>query len=358
MKVPKARKLSSGNWFIQLRLGGQSVTVSHFDKKTCIRDAQAIKAEFLAGRRTVEKPKRQPTLTEAIDAYIAGRDHTTSPLTIRGYRTIQKHRFKTIMDRRIDEIADEEWQTIVNAEAALCSGKTLKNAYGLICSVYRFTMKKELPKVQLSQVVPAEIEFLDPDEIKVFVAAVKDTRYAVPALLALSSLRISEIHALDWKNIPKKPDFIRVSGAVVFDEHNKYQKKAENKNATSTRDVPILIPELAAALERDRQPSGPVLEISQNSLRTAVHKICKQNGLPDVGVHGLRHSFASLACHLKIPEEIAMEMGGWSDFNTMRKIYTHISRKDIQRYKTAMSDFYAAPESDTQSEENANKNAN
>ena len=78
-----------------------------------------------------------------------------------------------------------------------------------------------------------------------------------------------------------------------------------------------------------------------------VNNICKQNGLPLIGVHGLRHSFASLAKHLGMPEKLTMQIGGWSDYQTMHKIYTHISQNDANYYKNAMSDFY-----------NANKNAN
>jgi len=70
-------------------------------------------------------------------------------------------------------------------------------------------------------------------------------------------------------------------------------------------------------------------------------------------VHGLRHSFASLAYHLNIPEKITMEMGGWSDPGTMHKKYTHIAKSDISRYQTAMADFYAKKGS-----KNANENAN
>ena len=64
--------------------------------------------------------------------------------------------------------------------------------------------------------------------------------------------------------------------------------------------------------------------------------------MPPVGVHGLRHSFASLASlayHLQIPEQIAMEIGGWSDIGTMRKIYTHIAQQDMERYETKLQDF-------------------
>ena len=52
MKVPEPRKLPSGSWFIQLRLGGESIPVSSTSKQVCIKEAQAIKAEYLAGKRT------------------------------------------------------------------------------------------------------------------------------------------------------------------------------------------------------------------------------------------------------------------------------------------------------------------
>lgn len=125
-----------------------------------------------------------------------------------------------------------------------------------------------------------------------------------------------------------------------MDENNKKVRKKQNKNATSTRNVPIVIPELVAALERDRKPSAPVMPYHQNSLRYGIRKICQENNLPNVGIHGLRHSFASLAYHLQIPEKIAMEIGGWADATTMHKIYTHIAKSDIKRYQTAMSECY------------------
>lgn len=228
------------------------------------------------------------------------------------------------MQRSLDEIGDGEWQGIVNKEAGRCSPKTLKNAWGLIRSVIEDTVGHFPPEVTLPSVPPSDKPFLTPEQIRVFVQAVKDTKYAVPALLALSSLRASEIEALDWKNIPPKPEFIKASGAVVLNERNKKVRKQQNKNTTSNRNVPIMIPELASALERDRKPAGPVMPLHQNSLRRAIQKICEENSLPCVGIHGLRRSFASLAYHLQIPEKISMEIGGWANASTMHKI-THIS---------------------------------
>ena len=72
-----------------------------------------------------------------------------------------------------------------------------------------------------------------------------------------------------------------------------------------------------------------------------INEICAANGLPKVGNHGLRHSFASLAYHLQIPEKIAMEIGGWDDDGTMRKIYTHLAKDDIAKRSAEFANFFS-----------------
>ena len=338
MKVPKARQLPSGAWFIQLRLGGQSIPITAEREKDCIRQAQLIKAEYLADKGP--RRKKEPiTLQEAIDRYIASRSNVLSPSTIRGYRTIQKTRFQSMMAKKLAMIKEADWIMACNAEAKLCSPKTLTNAWRFIASVLSANGETP-PKVALPQIPPSDRPFLEPEQIKTFVQAVKGTDVEIPALLALSSLRRSEICALRWENVDFAKKRIQVKGAAVYDENQKVVQKQTNKNISSARYVPIMMPELLAALKREKQPAGLVVACAPNTLRHRINRICKKEGLPEVGVHGLRHSFASLAYHLGVPEKIAMEIGGWSNSQTMHKIYTHIAKSDTERYITQMTDFY------------------
>ena len=73
---------------------------------------------------------------------------------------------------------------------------------------------------------------------------------------------------------------------------------------------------------------------------TRINQVCRANGLPEVGLHGLRHSFASLAYHLQIPEMIAAEIGGWNDLSTMHNIYTHLAQKDIEKRSQDFADYF------------------
>ena len=342
MKLPKPRKLSSGSWFIQLRLGGESVSVTEPTERACIAAARLLKSEHLAGKR--QKKITGATLREACTEYVAARSNTLSPATIRGYNMIIKHRFQSVMDIKIKDVHD--WQKVCNDEAKLCAPKTLKNAWGFIAPILR--EETSLPvRITLPQVAPKDIQYMEPEQIKTFVAAVRGKPCEIAALLALHSLRRSEILYLTWDNIDLKNRRLHVCGAAVFDENDKLTYKPYNKNTQSNRFVPILIPSLVDALSAIADKTGHFVTMHPNTLRDHINRICSANGLPLVGVHGLRHSFASLAYHLGVPEKITMQIGGWSDRQTMDKIYTHLAQKDIAKNEQKLSNFFSIANENT-----------
>lgn len=345
MKVPEPRKLSSGNWFIQLRLNGESVPVTAPTAKECKDAAALIKAEHRVGKRAQNLIGADKTLTQAIDDYIAARSNTLSPSTIRGYFTIRNNRFKGVMDKKLKDITD--WQKICNNEAKLCSAKTLKNSYRFIVSVLSENGVQP-QKVTLPQVVSNERPWLDYEQILTFCEAAKDQPGELAALLALNSLRRSEMCALTWDSFDMKRKSIKVKGAKVPNDKHQYVVKETNKNATSARVVPILIPRIVDLISPDNTPSEYIVTVRPDTLRNQINRICKLAGLPEVGVHGLRHSFASLAYHLGMPEKECMRIGGWADTQTMHNIYTHLAENDTSKYQNIMTDFY----------KNANQNAN
>lgn len=347
MKVPEPRKLKSGTWFVQLRLNGVSVPVTGRTRTECINTAGLIKAQHRAGQREIKARASVPTLKAAIDAYIAKRENTLSPSTIDGYRRIQKNRFQEVMDKQIDSIKD--WQAICDREAKLCAPKTLRNAYRFVSSVLAEN-GIETKKVTLPALENNTRPWLDPDQIKKLIDSADNTPAALPVFFALHSLRRSEILALDWENIDLKTDRINVRGAVVQNEQHKFVKRKANKTKDSARSIPIMIPELQVLLastpkERRR---GPVLPVAPHTIADQINAACERAGLPKVGTHGLRHSFASLAYHLGMSELETMELGGWADTQTMHKIYTHLAAADRLKAENKMAAFF----------KNANENAN
>ena len=68
--------------------------------------------------------------------------------------------------------------------------------------------------------------------------------------------------------------------------------------------------------------------------------ICDNNGIPFVGVHGLRHTNASVMLSLGVADKIAMARGGWSSKDTMQNIYQHLFKNDKSAADTAINGYF------------------
>ena len=333
MKLPTPTKQASGLYCIRLRLGGKSIAVTGYTPSECKREAALIKAKHLVGEAT--QKRCDTTVTDAIDKYIAKRPKL-SPSTVRGYRTIQRTVFIPYMTQNLDSV---NWQKAIDEETH--SPKTVHNAWGFIASVLSEN-NLPVPKVRLPAKISTERAFLQPEQIPTFLNAIHGQRCELAALLGLHSLRRSEILDMTYADVDLKQKIIHVRGAAVIDEHSKLVHKTENKNATSTRDVPIMIPRLTELVKAHKgEKTDYLVTAYPNSIYKEVNALCDKHNLPRVGVHGLRHSAVSLAWHLGWNEKTSMQIFGYSDYNTMRKIYTHLADTDKKADVKSMSEFFS-----------------
>lgn len=335
LNIPKIIQLPSGSYSTKVMVDGIRHTITKETAEECAAEATAIK--YRAKQAKKKEKAKALTLSDAIDAYIDARRGSASPATIYAYERYKVNCFQSMMSADVYTATDEQWQSAIRRESKGRSPKYIANVWGLVrAAILEATGRT--PRVNLPAKEKNERPYLEPDQVKIFVDAVKGDTVEIAALLALSSLRRSEIKALKWENIDFTKQHIRVSGAMVYAEGGMVHKK-QNKTASSNRIVPI-IPPLLEALSAAERKNEYVVPYNGSWIYQRINEICEAHGLPKVGVHGLRHSFASLAYHLQIPEKIAMEIGGWSDDGTMRKIYTHLAQKDIADRAKDFSNFF------------------
>lgn len=338
MKIPEPKKLKDGSYRIQLRLNGRSECVYGSTATECRQNARLLKAEVASGRKALSLVKDM-TLSQVISGYLTAHERVLSPSTLVGYKNIEKNRFRSYKNLKLSEI---NWQAMISDELKDKSEKTVKNGWGLVHTALRY-YKYRPPEVKLAAVPVKEIPFLQPDEIQKFCEAVKGRSYEIPALLELHGLRLSEVRGLSWDNIDIDRERIHIRGAVVRGTDGDIRKET-NKNRTSTRTVPIMIPQLLDALKAVQDKTGPVMTIAPQTLLRDINRSCRRAGVTISGNHGLRHSFASLCYHLRIPEKQVQEWGGWSDYTTMHKIYIRLAAADESIYKQTFNGFFTASE--------------
>jgi len=333
VKLPRAKKLKSGNWRVQIMIDGERMSYTAPTKKECDRWLLSLKSHHADGYGIIHS--ENATVGSIMDAYIDSRTNVLSPSSIRGYRMIRKNHWKSIEKKTISSV--KNWQTVINEESKSYGAKTIKNAWGLLRASLKF-VNHPVPNIRLPQIVPVEKEFLQPDQIQVLVHAVRETDIEMEVLLGLHGLRRSELFALTKKNI--KDGKILVRGAVVTSEDGIVYKET-NKSNSSRRDVPIIIPRLQELVDSVSEDNEPLCHTSFARLWVKLKRICQQNDLPEISMHGLRHSFASLCYHLGIPELETMRLGGWSDLTVMRKIYTHLAEEDKRQSENKLKDFFS-----------------
>lgn len=337
-KVPKARKLPSGNWNCVVMVKGVSKSFTG-SLKADVED-QALKWKLS------QESLPTGTLGDAITRYIEAREKTLSPSTIRRYWKFKDQNFMALQRRNLASLERKDFQSAVNAMSRSYSPKTVKNAWGLLSSVLKENGRQI--SVKLPQNTSEEHPFLEPEQITEFVGRIKGEELEIPILLGLHGLRRSEIVALTWNDIDLDKNLIRVRGAMVQDKDGLWVQKKETKNESSRRNVPIMIPRLAELLKDSQKSTPHVVTCNPNSIYNAVNRVCEKCGFPAVGAHGLRHSAVSLWWHLGIDEMTSMKLGGYADFATMRKIYTHLASQDMTKATTAIQTFFGT-DSETES---------
>ena len=330
ISVPKPRQLKSGTWFGQIEYKGKRSSVSAPTEAEWYTKARAVKLGLIEA----EKSKQGLTLEQACNNYIDARSGVLSPATISGYKNIIRNRFKSYMKKDLLRI---DWQKMVNAEAALCNAKTLKNSVGFVRSVLKAN-GIVMPNVTLPQLIPNELPWLTPEQIPLFLAAIKDKPCEMAALFALRGLRRSEFLALRPMDIVD--GVINIRASRVPDSNNNLVYKPETKNLGSRRSIKVKIPRLQELIDASTvAPDDFYISTNPNTIFWQVNQICEKAGLPKVGLHGLRRSFASLAYSLGLSERETMQEGGWSDYGTMHKRYIKLAESSANA-DDSISDFF------------------
>ena len=343
----KARKLPSGNYRSQVSFTGK-------DGKREYKSFTAStkkEAELLAAAFEMEKERLAKipnwTLGEAIDQYIEMKRPTASPTTITGYEKIRNHSFDSIMNIPIGKLTEDMLQVAVHEEmnrpsrrGGVQSAKSVKNAYGLVSSVLNQYLPGSIFRVNLPKTARQIRSLPSPSDI---FQAVKGSKIELACLLAMwLSLSESEIRGLTKsKSIDVEKDgtfYLTIREVVVWADGH-YQRKALAKTDKRIRrhKVPPYIKDLIDQVEDDI-----IVPYIPSVLLRNLQRLLRENGLPEITFHDLRHVNASVMAMLHIPDVYAQERGGWASDHIMKSVYMETFSKERQAVDATIDHYFEA----------------
>ena len=203
-------------------------------------------------------------------------------------------------------------------------------------------LKNPLDKVEQLKEKRTERDYYTPEQFTKLLEIVKGEEIEIVVRLAgMLGLRKSEILALKWKNVDLENKKIGIVEAITRAGSVVVEK--DTKNASSYRfiSLPDVVVKLLVKIKAEQvenkiflgggyqdrdfviaRPDGTIR--NTNYWNNVMLRIVKEHKLEKITLHGLRHSFASIANDRGIGMLQISKLLGHSTISTTSKIYTHM----------------------------------
>lgn len=332
MKLPQAKKLPSGRWYIQVMVDGCRRGQTFDTEKEAVYWAAGIKTRA----KEAEKSPQSLTVAAAVDRYIESKDAVLSPSTIRGYRQVKDNLMDGIALVKIGDLTQEKVQRWVNGLAKEKSPKTVANAHGLLSAVLKEYRPAMALRTTLPQKVKPDIQIPTEAELKAILATAKGTKYEIPIVLAAwLGLRRSEILGLTWDCVDG--DTLHIRRAIVLGEDGPVEKGTKTYSGTRALHLAGYLKEL---LESAPRRGEHIVRMSGEAIHSGFSRICKKAGVPHYRFHDLRHANASIMLASGIPDKYSMKRMGHATNNMLKTTYQHTIKERETEYDKLVDDYF------------------
>lgn len=350
-------------YYVSMDLGrdDQGKRIKQYRTYPTLSAARAGLRSFLAHREQERQtPRHQMTLSDWMEYWME-----TVIRPNRAETTV--YAYQKIIDNHLDPALGgipllkltpkdiQQYYTAVQKENGL-SSNTMRRHHDLLSAALRMAVRQDmLLSSPIDRVEPPrsklhEADFYDPEELKRLYALLDGHRLELSAKLAGSlGLRREEICGLKWENVDFQRRVVYIREARTVFGSTIVQKETKNRSSVRTLYMPDdVFRILAAERERQReelaQPADYVVldqkgqPYSPNALSLAFTRFVRSHGLPRVTLHGLRHSFATIASFQGASLFDIGKTLGHSTPATTGRIYTHLIDRTHEDTLTRVSD--------------------
>lgn len=206
-----------------------------------------------------------------------------------------------------------------------------------------------------------EDNFYTKDELETFLNGARDAgmmKYTLFRLLAFSGMRIGELIALEWSDVDFFRKTVSISKTLTLDKNGKFTVGSP-KTASSNRTI-MLDDETMNTLQKWRaeqsrrivylgKPKNDLIfpsEYGEHFSSTTVmnwnKKIAEKQGLRKIGLHGFRHTHASLCFEAGLTMQDVKDRLGHSNISTTMDIYTHVTKSRKEESIQQLAQFMRA----------------
>lgn len=352
------------------------ITINGVTKTCCARSEAKVKAQLKQFRDTVlrgdvaaKKIRLQDYMQDWLVLFKQPAIKESSYDRLE--RTFNAHIKNTEIGRaQLGSIQSKSLQAYINRKSQAYSYSTVKKIYEILKACLKHAvLVRDLGQNPMDAVVmpnqanmpikTKKIKGLTEEECRRFIKVLleKDEdnrpiyRYAYAFLLDMNTgLRCGELQGLRWEDVDWENRLLHIRNNVVTvknrkdDEKKKYVTKISSlKTSNGYRCIHLndMAMETLSALrqfyheENTQSPyvictkTGEI--VTHNNLQRCLDRILKKAGIQHVGLHSLRHTFASLVAENTNNLKLVSELLGHADTRMAAKVYVHTSDSQMKK---------------------------
>lgn len=353
--MPTAKKLPSGSW--------RCLVFSHYEyekqadgtvKKKRIyesftssdptsrgkKEAEKMAAEFAFNKERMERTDY--TLQEAMDKYIKSKEHILSPSTIRGYNTLIKNAYPSLLLKKTKRITRQDIQEWANAYSTNHSPKSVSNAHGFLSAVLS-TFEPELRlHTKLPEKRPKQLYVPSDKDIQKLLRYISGSELEKAVLLAaFGTLRRGEICALTDQDI--HGNVIEINKSLVRSYNGGFVTKSP-KTPSSNRSIEY--PHFV--IEKFNGIQGRLVKMHPEDISKQFGKVLMEAGVHPFRFHDLRHYSASIMHALGIPDQYIMARGGWKTDKVLKSVYRNVITDEEKKFTDRVNSHFESMQHEIQ----------
>lgn len=246
------------------------------------------------------------------------------------------------------------------------SQKYLHHQYGALRNIFgyaernNFIVKNPMKDVEAPRLKKEKVDALTPEQAKIFFEKTGECPIDLQSILYLlitTGLRRGELVGLKWKDIDVSAGVLHVDKSVSY-THGSGVVVSTPKTPSSIRDVPLM-PSTVDVLLRylddvKRKHQSTIIKdaflfhrsddlfrpIDPNAITRRVKRFMKNNGLPDLSPHDLRHSCATLLLSQGADVKSVQQILGHSDASTTLNFYVKADINQMRAATDKMADAF------------------
>ncbi len=295
--------------------------------------------------KSVYTDSRRCTVSAFLNHWLDQYSSNLADNTVRGYRVnIENHINPVIGAVYLDKLQPNDIDLIFQKMTAQdLSGTTQVYVYAVLRKAFNYAVKRRIVPFNIMNFVdsPKKERYkptvLNKEQLQTLQQFFNGSVYYLPIMFCMSlGLRRGEMLGLKWCDVDFGNKTIHVQRSVTPTKGGYICSNTKTDKSNRRLSIPVfLCNELQKTCKSQKDAeiythdgfinitdSGEL--ISASVLQKEFKKALKQCSLPNIRIHDLRHSWATLMLSNDVPTKITSEMLGHSGIGITLDIYTHV----------------------------------